>query len=88
MFTKEFKLAAVRWLEQGISIGEIARALEVNANVLHRLLAMRMNRTDHNSRLYYWSNRRLKIKSELSIVPRPLHFGYAFAHELGLSGQS
>ena len=36
MFTKEFKLAAVRRLEQGVSIGEVARALEVNANVLHR----------------------------------------------------
>ena len=27
-FTKEFKLAAVRRLEQGVSIGEAARALE------------------------------------------------------------
>ena len=36
MFTKEFKLAAVQRLEQGVSIGEVARALEVNANVLHR----------------------------------------------------
>ena len=35
-FTKEFKLAAVRRLEQGVSIAEAARALEVNANVLHR----------------------------------------------------
>src|SRR5512146_198608 len=35
-FTKEFKLAAVRRLEQGISIQEAARALEVNPNVLHR----------------------------------------------------
>ena len=35
-FTKEFKLSAVRRLEQGVSIGEVARALEVNANVLHR----------------------------------------------------
>ena len=35
-FTKEFKLAAVRRLEQGISIGEAARALEVDPNVLHR----------------------------------------------------
>ena len=33
-FTKEFKLAAVRRLEQGVSIGEAARALEVNPNVL------------------------------------------------------
>ena len=35
-FTKEFKLAAVRRLEQGVSIAEVARALEVNPNVLHR----------------------------------------------------
>jgi transposase-like protein len=35
-FTKEFKLAAVQRLEQGVSITEAARALEVNANVLHR----------------------------------------------------
>ena len=35
-FTKEFKLAAVQRLEQGISITEAVRALEVNANVLHR----------------------------------------------------
>ena len=36
LFTKEFKLAAVRRLEQGVLIGEAARALEVNPNVLHR----------------------------------------------------
>jgi putative transposase len=35
-FTKEFKLAAVRRLEEGVSIGEAARALEVNPNVLQR----------------------------------------------------
>ena len=31
-FTKEFKLAAVRRLEQGVSITEAARALEVSPN--------------------------------------------------------
>jgi transposase len=36
MFTKEFKLVAVQRLERGSSIGEVARALEVNPNVLHR----------------------------------------------------
>jgi transposase len=36
MFTKEFKLAAVQRLEQGVSLGEVARALEVNPNVLQR----------------------------------------------------
>src|SRR5947209_19844951 len=35
-FTKEFKLGAVQRLEQGVSLGEVARALEVNPNVLHR----------------------------------------------------
>src|ERR1700684_4533656 len=36
MFTKEFKLAAVQRLERGVSLGEVACALEVNPNVLHR----------------------------------------------------
>ena len=36
MYTKEFKLAAVQRLEQGVTLGEVARALEVNPNVLHR----------------------------------------------------
>ena len=35
-FTKEFKLAAVRRLEMGSSIAEVARAFEVNPNALHR----------------------------------------------------
>jgi transposase len=35
-FTREFKLAAVRRLEMGASAAEVARACEVNANVLHR----------------------------------------------------
>jgi transposase len=35
-FSKEFKMAAMQRLEQGVSIGEVARALEVNPNVLHR----------------------------------------------------
>jgi transposase len=35
-FTKEFKLTAVRRLEQGVSMAEVARGLEVSPNVLHR----------------------------------------------------
>jgi transposase-like protein len=35
-FTKEFKEAAVRRLEVGASLAEVARACEVNPNVLHR----------------------------------------------------
>src|SRR5258708_36940265 len=36
MFTKELKLGGVPRLEQGVSQGEVARAVEVNPNVLHR----------------------------------------------------
>jgi transposase len=35
-FTKEFKEAALRRLELGASMAEVARASEVNPNVLHR----------------------------------------------------
>lgn len=35
-FTKEFKEEAVRRLELGASLAEVARACEVNPNVLHR----------------------------------------------------
>ena len=35
-FTKEFKAEVVRRLELGASLGEVARACEVNPNVLHR----------------------------------------------------
>ena len=36
IFSKEFKETAVRRLELGASIAEVARACEVNPNVLHR----------------------------------------------------
>ena len=35
-FTKEFKLAARQRLEMGASVAKVARASEVNPNVLHR----------------------------------------------------
>ena len=35
-FTHEMKIAAIRRLETGSSIAEVARAFEVNPNVLHR----------------------------------------------------
>lgn len=37
-FFKEFKLAAVRRLEVGVSIAEVAQGLEVNPSVLHWLV--------------------------------------------------
>src|ERR1700724_2190326 len=35
-FTREMKLAAVRQLETGSSTAEVARAFEINPNLLHR----------------------------------------------------
>jgi transposase-like protein len=35
-FTREFKLNAVRRLEMGVPVAELARAIEVNPNTLHR----------------------------------------------------
>ena len=35
-FTKEMKMAAIQRLEAGSSVAEVARAFEVNPNVLHR----------------------------------------------------
>ena len=35
-FTRECKLAALQRLEMGASVAEVARAFEVNPNVLHR----------------------------------------------------
>ena len=35
-FTKDLKLAAVQQLEAGSSAAEVARAFEVNPNLLHR----------------------------------------------------
>src|SRR4026207_1599055 len=35
-FSREFKLAALQRLERGASVGEVARAFEINPNMLHR----------------------------------------------------
>ena len=35
-FTKEIKLAAIQQLERGSSAAEVARAFEINPNLLHR----------------------------------------------------
>ena len=36
VFTREFKLAAVKEVESGKPLGYVARQLEVNPNILHR----------------------------------------------------
>ena len=53
-FTKEFKEAAVRRLELGASIAEVARACEVNANVLQR---WKRELRDHGARAFTGNGR-------------------------------
>ena len=48
-FTKEFKEAAVRRLELGAGVAEVARACEVNPNILHR---WRKELQEHGSKAF------------------------------------
>ena len=67
MFTKEFKLAAVRRLEQGVSLGEVARALEVNPNVLHR---WRRELQDYGTKAFAGNGQRRADESQVAELER------------------
>jgi transposase len=54
-FTKEFKEEAVRRLELGASLAEVARACEVNPNVLHR---WRRELRDHGAKAFAGNGQR------------------------------
>jgi transposase len=45
-FSKEFKLAALRRLETGVSVAEVARACELNPHVLERWRREYRNKAD------------------------------------------
>src|SRR5579862_6050634 len=64
-FTKEFKEAAVRRVEMGIPVAEVARACEVNPNVLRRWLRELRQFAAPRSLQYRPANR--------SGVGKPLH---------------
>ena len=66
-FTKEFKLGAVRRLEQGVSIGEAARALEVNPNVLHR---WRRELRDYGSKAFVGQGQRRAEEGQIADLER------------------
>ncbi len=72
-FTKEFKEAAVRRLEMGASIAEVARACEVNPNVLHR---WRRELAEHGSTTRsvstpHWATARRRSLNKRSLSRRP-----------------
>jgi len=66
-FTKEFKEAAVRRLELGASLAEIARASEVNPNVLHR---WRRELRDHGTKAFAGNGQRRADESRVAELER------------------
>jgi len=66
-FTKEFKEAAVRRLELGASLAEVARACEVNPNVLHR---WRRELRDYGLKVFTGNGRARAEQSRLAELER------------------
>jgi len=66
-FTKEFKDAAVRRLELGASITEVARACEVNPNVLHR---WRRELSEHGAKAFSGNGKSCSHESQIAELER------------------
>jgi transposase len=66
-FTKDFKEAAVRRLELGASVAEVARACEVNPNVLHR---WRRELRDYRAAAFSGNGRRRPEESRVAELER------------------
>lgn len=66
-FTKEFKEEAVRRLELGASLAEVARACEVNPNVLHR---WRRELRDYGANAFIGNGQRRADESRLAELER------------------
>ena len=66
-FTKEFKAEVVRRLELGASLGEVARACEVNPNVLHR---WRRELRDYGAKAFAGHGQRRAEESQVAELER------------------
>jgi len=66
-YTKEFKEAAVRRVELGASIGEVARACEVNPNVVHR---WRRELRDHGVKAFQGNGKSRAEQSRMAELER------------------
>ena len=66
-FTKEFKEEAVRRLGLGVSLAEVARACEVNPNVLHR---WRRELQDYGAKASAGSGQRRADESQVAELER------------------
>jgi transposase len=66
-FTKEFKQTAVRRLNSGQSVAEVARALEVHPSDLHR---WRRELQDHGERAFLGAGKRRAEESRVAELER------------------
>ena len=66
-FTKEFKQEAVRRLGLGVSMAEVARACEVNPNVLHR---WRRELQDYGTKAFAGNGQRRSDESQVAELER------------------
>ena len=68
-FTKEFKEAAVRRLELGASLAEVARACEVNPNVLHR---WKRELHDHGTKAFSGNGKARAEENQIAALERKI----------------
>ena len=66
-FTKEFKLTAIRRLQSGQSVAEVARALEVHRSELHR---WRHELEDHGERAFSGVGKKRAEESRVAELER------------------
>jgi transposase-like protein len=66
-FTREFKEEAVRRLGLGVSLAEVARACEVNPNVLHR---WRRELRDYGAKAFAGNGQRRADESQVAELER------------------
>jgi len=66
-FTREFKEAAVRRIEMGVPVAEVARAAEVSPNVLHR---WRRELREFGSRAFAGPGRSRAEEQQVAVLER------------------
>ena len=66
-FTKEFKQTAVRRLESGQSVAEVARALEVHPSDLHR---WQRELQEHGDRAFVGAGKKRAEESQMAALER------------------
>ena len=69
VFTREFKVAAVKELESGKPLGYVARRLEVNPNTLHR---WRREFKEQPSKAFSGQGKRLLVESREAELERKI----------------